>query len=203
MKLFTAPASPFARKVLACAISRGIDKQIALIAADPWSSPADLLAANPLAKVPCLITEDGVALFDSPVICEYLDSVDSVSGALPLFPQSGGPRWRALKFQAVADGIMDAAVLGRRELSRPREAARDENMARQKGIVERSLDLLEREPPHKGVDIGSIAVACALGYLDFRWASEPWRPGRSHLTEWFESFAENPGIARTIPRDGA
>jgi glutathione S-transferase len=203
MKLFHTPASPFARKVRACAISRGIDRQIELVGVNPWNASADLLAANPLSKVPCLVTADGVALFDSPVICEFLDSIDSLAGALPLFPRSGGARWRALKFQALADGIMDAAVIRRRELGRPREVARDENIARQKMLVEGAVDLLERDLPHQTLDIGSIAVACALGYLDFRWAVNPWRPGHPLLAAWYAEFAENPGIAGTVPSEMA
>jgi len=74
-------------------------------------------------------------------------------------------------------------------------------MAWRKAAVERSLDLLEAEPPHKAVDIGTITVGCALGYLDFRFSTEPWRPGHPRLAAWFEVFAENPGIARTMPKD--
>ncbi len=198
MKLFYSPASPFARKVLACAIAREIDGQIELVPTNPHASPPDLLAANPLSKVPCLITEDGVALFDSPVICEYLDAVD---GALPLFPRAAGARWRALKLQALADGIMDAAVARRGEQQRPVEAARDAFMARQKAAVDRGVAALEAEPPHQALDIGAIAVGCALGYLDFRFAREPWRPAAPHLAAWFAAFGENPCMTRTLPRD--
>ena len=94
MKLYYAPASPYARKVRACAITREIDRQLTLVEVNPHQSPAELLAGNPLSKVPCLLTADGVALFDSPVICEYLDSV--ADGVTSLFPPHGGPRWRAL-----------------------------------------------------------------------------------------------------------
>ncbi len=174
MKLFHSPASPFVRKVMASAIAREIDAQIELVPANPHASPPALLAANPLSKVPCLITEDGVALFDSPVICEYLDALDD--GALPLFPRTGGARWRALKLQALADGIMDAAVSRRGESLRPKEAAREAFMARQKAAVDRGVAALEADLPHPAIDIGSIAAGCALGYLDFRFPHEPWRP---------------------------
>lgn len=198
MQLFYSPTSPFVRKVMACAISRGVDGQIRLVTAQPHQNPPALLAANPLCKVPCLLTDDDVALFDSPVICEYLDSVGD---ALPLFPEHGAPRWRALKQQAMADGILDAAVGRRGELGKPRDPARDAWMERQKAAVDRSLDQLEAEPPHKIVDIGSLAVACALGYLDFRFAADQWRSGRPSLAAWFEAFAKEPGIARTGPKD--
>ena len=197
MKLFYAPASPYARKVLACAITREIDKQITLVAVNPHVSPPELLASNPLSKVPCLITADGVALFDSPVICEYLDSIDGVT---VMFPPHGGARWRALKQQAMADGIMDSAIFRRLEGAKPQEAARTTGMDRQFAAITRTLAELERDPPHKAVDIGSISVACALGYLDFRFAAEPWRPDCPRLAAWFAAFSENPGLARTAPQ---
>ncbi|GAN77366.1 glutathione S-transferase family protein [Acidisphaera rubrifaciens] len=196
MKLFHSPTSPYARKVVACAITRGIDGQIELLRTDPHVSPPQLLAVNPLSRIPCLVTDDGLSLFDSPVICEYLDTVGD---ALPLFPSHGAQRWRALKFQALADGIMDAAVGRRMEMGRPREDARDALMARHKAAVERALDVLEADPPHRAADIGSIAVACALGYLDLRFAADTWREGHPKLTAWEVAFAEEPGIARTIP----
>lgn len=197
MKLFFSPTSPYARKVLACAIARGIDSQLELLPTNPHASPPELLAANPLSKIPCLITSDGMSLFDSPVIVEYLDSLD---GGLALFPRHGGARWRALKEQALADGIMDAAVGRRGEQGRPNEAARDAVMLRAKEAVARSLDLLEAEPPSQTLDVGSISVACALGYLTLRFSDEPWREGHPKLTAWFAEFGLNPCIARTKPK---
>ncbi len=198
MKLFHSPASPYARKVRACAIARDIDGRVELIAVNPNESPAELLAVNPLSKVPALVTDDGVALYDSPVICEYLDSLGD---APPLFPPAGGARWRALLHQAQGDGIMDAAVRRRGDMQRPAEAAREAFMQRQKAAVARTLDALEREPPHQALDIGSIAVACALGYLDFRFAREPWREGRPNLAAWFASVTQHPALQRTAPRE--
>ena len=197
MKLHYSPTSPYVRKVLACAITRGIDGQIERVRTNPHQSPSSLLADNPLSKVPCLVTDDGLALFDSPVICEYLDSVGDGPA---LFPP-GAARWRALKLQALADGILDAAVGRRGEQAKPREDAREAWMERQRAAVERALAVLESDPPHRIPDIGSVAVACALGYLDFRFAAEPWRERHPHLAAWCEEFAGHPGIARTIPDD--
>jgi glutathione S-transferase len=198
VKLFYSPTSPYVRKVMACAITRGLDSRIEKIPCNPHASPSDLLASNPLSKVPCLVTDDGLALFDSPVICEYLDTRGD---ALPLFPDHGAARWRALKLQAMADGIMDAAVIGRGEIGKPKEEARDATIARFKAAIVRTLDELETDPPHRLVDIGSIAVACALGYLDLRYASDPWRPAHPKLAAWYEAFASNPGIAETVPKE--
>jgi glutathione S-transferase len=198
VKLFYSQTSPYVRKVMACAIERSIERQIELLPTNPHVSPPALLAMNPLSKVPCLVTDDGVALFDSPVICEYLDSVDNEQ---PMFPRTGGARWKALKYQAMADGILDAAVGRRMEAGKPREDARDVFMARMKAAVDRTVDELEKEPPHKIVDIGSLSVACALGYLDFRYAAEPWRETHPGLAAWFAALGETPGIARTVPKD--
>lgn len=197
MKLHYSPTSPYVRKVMACAITRGLDGQIERNPTNPHQSPPSLLADNPLSRVPCLVTDDGLALFDSPVICEYLDSLGD---AAPLFPQ-GAARWRALKLQALGDGMLDAAVGRRGEQGKPREAARDAWMARQKAVVERALALLESDPPHRTLDIGSIAVACALGYLEFRFADEPWREKQPKLAAWYAEFSRNPGIAQTAPKD--
>ncbi len=193
MKLFHAPASPFVRKVMACAIARGIDGQITLVAAN--GEAPDLVAVNPLGKIPCLVTEDGIALFDSRVICEFLDSVGDV---IPLFP-THGPRMRALRFQALGDGICDAAVLCRGESMRPKDAARDAVIATQKQKISRSLAVLEADMPANHLDIGSIAVACALGYLDLRFAGDPWRDGRPALAGWYDTMQQHPCIAATKP----
>jgi len=182
---------------MACAIIRGLDGRIEKHSTNPHESPADLVADNPLSKVPCLITDDGLSLFGSQLICEYLDSLGD---ELPLFPGHGPPRWRALKFQSLGDGILDAAVPCRGELGRPKEDARDAQVARYMSAISRTVDALEADPPQKHIDIGSITVACALGYLDFRFASHPWRPGHPRLTAWHEAFAQNKGLAETAPR---
>jgi len=196
VKLFYSPTSPYARKVLVCAITRGLESRIEKLPTNPNASPHELLHYNPLSKVPCLVTDDGLALFDSPVICEYLDSRGD---ALPLFPAHGPARWRALKWQAMGDGILDASVQRRWEMLKPAEEGRAAWIARQKAAVDRTLEALEAEPPHRMLDIGSITIACALGYLDFRFAVQPWRPEHPKLAAWCAAFGENPGIALTVP----
>ncbi len=196
MKLFYSPTSPFARKVLACAMAREIHERIELVPTNPSSLPPALVVANPLSKVPCMVTGDGMALFDSPVICEYLDSLE---GALPMFPRAGGARWLALRYQALGDGISDAAVLRRGEMVKPKEEARDVQIARQGAVVARSLDALEKAVPHRLVYIGSISIGCALGYLDLRFADEPWREEHPQLAAWYQAFLEHPCMAKTGP----
>jgi glutathione S-transferase len=196
VKLYYSPTSPYVRKVMACAIIRGLDRRIEKHTTNPHASPADLVADNPLSKVPCLVTDDGLPLFGSQLICEYLDSLGE---ELPLFPDHGAPRWRALKLQSLGDGILDAAVPCRGEQGRPREAARDAQIARFKSTISRAVDHLESDPPSNHVDIGSVTVACALGYLDFRFADDPWRPGHPKLTAWYRAFVLAKGLAETTP----
>jgi glutathione S-transferase len=102
----------------------------------------------------------------------------------------------------MGDGILDASVPRRGEMMKPQDEGRTAWIARQKAAVDRTLDALEADPPHRHIDIGSITVACALGYLDFRFAAQPWREGRPQLSAWFGAFAQNPGIALTTPKDG-
>ena len=191
MKLFYSATSPFVRKVMACAIARGIEGQLTLVTMQ--TSAPELAAYNPLGKLPCLVTDDGVALFDSRVICEFLDTVGD---GFPMFPV-GGLRVRALKYQAIGDGIADAAVLRRYEIGRGRDPDRDAAMAAQALKVSRALDALEADVPAAHLDIGTIAVGCALGYLDLRYGDEPWRTGRPALAAWYGALSGRPCFAST------
>jgi len=196
MKITASAASPYVRKVMACAIARGIDNQL-----EKWTIATTdpvLSNSNPLGKVPTLITDEGVALFDSPVICEFLDSIGS---APALFPAAGPARWAALRLQAIGDGILDASQPRRREIALPQDEGRVGYIDLQRGKVARAVDVLEKEAASLGAlkTIGDIAVACALGYLDFRFAHEPWRPGHPKLEAWYDSVVGLPPIAKTVP----
>jgi glutathione S-transferase len=196
MKLFYSVTSPYVRKVRAVAISLGISDQITLVPVDAHASPPELLAVNPLSKVPCLITADGAAIFDSPVICEYLDML---ADGLPLIPRDPPHRVLTLRMQAIGDGLLDAMVLRRMEQMRPEEAARRKVLNRQRDTIIRTLDFLERDAPATYLDVGTISVACALGYADFRFSEDVWRDGRPGLTAWFERISETPGLRQTGP----
>ena len=196
MKLAFSAASPYVRKVVACAIARGIKDKMEI-----WkigtTDPA-LLPVNPLSKVPTLVTDDGTSLYDSPVICEYLDSI----GAAPkLFPAAGPARWKALCQEALGDGILDATQPRRREIALPQDDGRKGYIELQQGKVSRSLDVLEKEAGSLGMltTIGEITIGCALGYLDFRYANEPWRPGHPKLEAWYAKVVKLPPLAETMP----
>lgn len=196
MRLAYSPNSPYVRKVMACAILRGIEDRIERWAV-PTTDPA-LAAVNPLSKVPTLLTDDGAVLYDSPVICEYLDSIGD---APPLFPAPGPARWTALRQEALGDGILDATQPRRREVALPQDEGRQEYVRIQQAKVTRALDVLEAEAEGLGplTTIGEVTIGCALGYLDFRYPHEPWRPGHPKLEAWYAKVAALPALARTVP----
>lgn len=200
MKLYQSPASPYARKVRAVLIETGLRDKVREVLQAPRENTRGFHKKNPLARIPVLETDRGEILFDSPVICEYLDSLNKKR---KLFPASGAARWRALKLQALGDGIMDAAVPLRAETLRPKSERSPDWMARTQANILRTCDHLNAEA-RKGalpstVNIGTIAVACALGYLDFRFPQFEWRKGRAALAKWFEAFGKRPSIAQTVP----
>ncbi|BDG71781.1 glutathione S-transferase family protein [Roseomonas fluvialis] len=194
MKLAYSPNSPYVRKCHVCAILRGIDDRIeywTIATADPA-----LAAVNPLSKVPTFITDDGMALYDSPVICEFLDSVGD---APKLIPAPGPARWRALTLAALGDGILDATQPRRREVALPQDEGRVTYIAQQQLKVTRALAVLENETLGMLETIGDVSVACALGYLDFRYPHEPWRPGHPKLEAWYAKVSAMPAMAKTVP----
>ena len=199
MKLFSSGASPYARKVAVAAHEAGLIDRIEIVSATvtPVSVNAEVAAANPLAKVPTLVLDNGQALYDSRVIVEYFDHL---SGGR-LIPADPG-RWRVLRDQAAADGLMDAALLARYERAlRPVELQWAEWDAGQIGKVERALDLFEADfrPASGAPQIGDIAVACALSYLDFRFPEVAWRDGRPKLAAFGEAFHARPSMVATEP----
>jgi len=195
MKLFHSPASPYVRKVVAVAMHHGLELERA--PANPHESPADLVAANPLSKVPCLVTDDGLSLCDSPLICEYLDAIGEGD---KLIPEKGLPRWNALRVAAMADGVMDAAV-GRRMAGQfPQDEGRQKMDARAKAAIDRALDAMEGEDDTAPLTLGAVGAVCALGYLDFRFSHDDWRAGRPKLAAWYERQMGNPIFAETAPK---
>jgi glutathione S-transferase len=202
MRLHYSYASPYVRKVMVVAIETGQESDVDLTPrkVSPVAPLGEVNRDNPLGKVPCLVTDDGQALFDSRVICEYLDSRHDRP---KLFP-AGPARWPALRRQAQADGMLDAGILARYEtVLRPEERRWPDWIAGQKAKIARALDALEGEAEGFGdaVDIGTIAVGCALGWLDFRYAADDWRAGRPALAAWFERFAKRPSMAATVPKE--
>ena len=203
MKLFHSHFSPFARKVMVCAHVLGLVERIALLpsAAHPTKRDATILAHHPLAQVPTLLDEDGHVLADSRVICEYLDYL----GGGHLFPATGLARWTALTAQSTADGILDAALLIRYELTTRDAAERSAAwIAGQTDKIESALSAFETEAGTFGdrVDIGTISVGCALGYIDMRFADMDWAARHPALAAWFTGFSAHPAMVATRPPAG-
>lgn len=194
--LRSSPASPFGRKVKLAAAILGLYDQITSQDADTVDPTDTLRQQNPLGKIPVLITEEDVALYDSRVIVEYLDHR---AGGGKIFPQ-GASRFEVLTLHALADGIMDASILQTYEKRfRPEELRHQPWLDRQAEKVSRALDELEKQPPALGerIDIGRIALACALGYLDLRFAGK-WRASYPKLVAWLDDFAARvPAYAKT------
>ena len=199
MILRSSPASPFGRKVRMAAIILGLDRRIEITKADT-TDPADTVRKeNPLGKIPALVLDDGEVLYDSRVIVEYLDHL---AGGGRLVPSDAKARFAALRLQALADGILDASILQVYE-GRWRDASKHEPkwVEHQAGKVTRALAALEAAPPGRDAtpNIGQIAVACVLGYRDFRFAGT-WRKDHPRLVKFLDEFAAAvPAFAATAP----
>lgn len=202
MKLIGSPTSPYVRKVRMVMAEKKLDFQ--LVVEDPWSGDA-VLKANPLGKVPCLVMEGGEAVFDSRVIVEYLDTLSPVG---KLIPASGRERVEIRTWEALADGLLDAAVLARLEATWPGRAPAQRCQAwidRQMSRVASSLKAMTQglgETPWcagNALTLADIAVGCALGYLDFRFPHIDWRGDYPNLERLHARIAARPSYAETAP----
>jgi len=200
MKIFHSPASPFVRKCMVVAHELGIADRIEKLpsAAGPVKRDATILPKNPLGQVPTFLCDDGQVLYDSRVICEYLDA--TYAGAL--FPKGGTERWARLTELALADGMTAAALLARYETMLRPEALRWSDWTEgQLAKVRTGLEWLETAAPSFGdrVDIGTIAFGCALGYMDFRFPAVGWRADAPNTARWFEVFNQRASMQATLP----
>ena len=184
MKLHWSPRSPFVRKVMIVAHERGLIERLDCVrtVAAMTTPHAELMRDNPLSKIPTLVLDDGTALYDSPVICEYLDALD---GKPQLFPLDRKRRILALRRQALGDGFLDLLVL-----------ARNERLREQPSQLHLTNALAA-----SAFDIGHIAIGCALSYLDFRFADQDWRKDNPRLAIWHAVFAARPSVRATLPVD--
>ena len=200
MKLFHSPMSPYVRKV--DVLLRELDKLDAVafegVQTTAFASDSGLLASNPLAKIPALVRPDGTTLYDSRVICQFLN--DTFSGGL--YPD-GTRKWETLTLEATGDGIMDCAVSMAYEVRlRPEDEQSPAWIEAQWEKVSRALTALNTRwmsHLHGPVDMGQIAVACALGYVNFRHGARNWRDGNEELSAWFDTFDSRPSMQATRP----
>ena len=200
MKLYSNPASPFARKCRIIARELNLTGVVEEVNVDTRAMPDEVRRLNPLGKIPILALNDGSTILDSRVICEYLNE----RGGGKFFPgmslwRDVSGRWKALTLQALGDGICDAAVARTYESRRPPEQQSPATLERYNKAIASSLAVLGQAPFTKKITIGEIAVACALGYLDFRVPELSWRADHPKLRDWYEIFAQYPSMKDTWP----
>jgi glutathione S-transferase len=200
MKIFYSATSPYVRKCLVAAHELGLRERIELVPAAPHPVNRDqaVVARNPLGKIPTLITDDGAILYDSRVVCEYLNKL----GGGQLFPGAGPARFLVLVEQALGDGMLDAAVLVRYEtFARPEQLRWPQWIDGQTEKVCSGLAEIERRATgfKERIDIGTISIGCALGYLDLRMESLGWRGKYPAAAAWFEEFGARDSMLATRP----
>lgn len=191
MKLYYNKPSPYARKVLVIAHEKGVFETLERHEVDPWTDPPDLLAANPIGKLPALIADDGLLITESTTIGEYLEDVGSGPRLI------GTPRRDVMARAALAQGLIDAAFIGVIERRRPADKQWPDWIARQRRAINRTLPRLCVQMGR--FDFGDIAAACALAYLEFRLSDIPWRRDHPALAAWLDEVSARPSMVATKP----
>ncbi len=204
MKLRYAPASPFVRKVTVTVIETGQEDKIERILTDHHDPESGLTDDNPLGKVPALVLEDGAAIIESSLICAYLDGLHD---GPKLIPDDPAARMKVLQMQALADGMADAAIQVQRERGRPEDKQMSDISDRQWGKAMRAMDALEAgaDDLEGPLDLGHIAVACGLGWIEYRLGDKlaGWQDSRPRLAAWYSEFRQRPSMQSTAPDYGA
>ncbi len=203
MKLHWSPRSPYARKVMVFAHEAGLAGRIETVRTlvSMTAPNRELMRVNPLAKIPTLITDDGTVLFDSTVICEYLDGLH---GGGKLFPADPARRWPALRWHALGSNMLDNLVPWRNERLRPQAQQSPETIAAFDLKIRNAVGVLDAETAALGkaaVGVGHVAIGVALGYIDFRFSDLGWRDGNPRIAAWYEAFAKRPSMSNTVPVD--
>lgn len=201
MRLHWSPKSPYVRKVMVCAHELDVLPQLELVrsVAAMLQPNERLMQDNPLSKIPTLVLDNGMTLFDSGVICEYLDDL----GHGTLFPKTPDRRWQALRWQALGNGLLDALILWRNERERATPLAPLMDAFALK--TNACLQQLENEAAALAdapLSIGHIAIGCALGYIDYRFDPLHWRASAPQLAGWHHGLCQRPSFQATTPVDG-
>jgi glutathione S-transferase len=191
MRLYNNRPSPYGRKVLIAAHEKSLMKRITLFQTDPWSDPSALLAVTPIGKVPALVTDDGAVITDSTIISEYFDAVGHGRALI------GADRFEVMARVALMQGLIDAAFATVIERRRPAERRWDDWVSRQHRAIARTLDIVA--PVDDRFDLGDIALACALAYLDFRLPEIVWRCAHRTLAAWLDEVGRRPSMQATAP----
>ena len=203
MILHWSPRSPFVRKVMIVAYETGLDERLEKVrsVASMLRPNLPLMQVNPWSKIPTLITAQGLPLFDSDVICEYLDSLHD---GPKLHPADPTLRWQALRWRAFGSEMLDALILWRNERERPENKQLAELMAAFELKLNTGLRQLETEAQQLSrapFSVGHVALGCALGYIDMRFATIDWRASHPVLAQWFAAFKQRRSMQLTEPVD--
>ncbi|MBL8561007.1 MAG: glutathione S-transferase [Gemmobacter sp.] len=204
MRLFHSPASPFVRKVMVTLIETGMAGRVTLIntATTPMAPDAGLIGSNPLGKIPALELDSGEVIVDSRVICRWIDAQTNDGAGAGLYGPAG-QEWPLLTLEAMADGVLDAAVLMVYEWRmRPEERRHAPWVEGQWSKIARALDAIDSRWMHHleaPLNIGQIAMGAVLGYLDFRHPDRQWRAAHPHLAAWEADFSTRPSMQQTAP----
>ena len=196
MKLYYSPTSPYARKVRVIIRELGLTGMVDEIVANSMEEGAAELIGNPLSKVPCLITDAGEAIYDSPVICAYLHDLSESKGFLP---DGGADHWSCRRREALGDGVLDAAFQTVMETRRPDAEPSAHWLKRWNDAIERSLGQMQIDVSVSRYDLGDITYVCALGYLDFRLGELNWAQRYPALSAWYERLASRQSFKDTQP----
>jgi len=198
MELRYGTLSPYVRKVRVVAEELGIANRIKLVLTNTREKPEEIVPLNPLGKIPTLVTDGSAVLFDSPVICEYLDAE---FGSHRFLPASGPRRWEVMTAVALADGIIDSAIMSRQEGARPAAQKSEEAIDWQWRKMKAGLDRFESMAGSFGeLHMGQITLGCALGYIAVRLPDFPLYEGRPKLKGWFARMSERPSFQNTAPK---
>jgi glutathione S-transferase len=204
MTLHWSPRSPYVRKVVIAAHEMGLQDRLRCVRTlvGGTTPHLELMRENPLGKIPTLVLEDGTVIYDSPVICEYLDTLHA---GPKLFPAGGAERLTALRRHALGSGMIDVALLALGERARPEERRSQPHIDLWLMKLRSAVGALEQEADAMAAtafNISDVAIGVALGYLDFRFDFLQWRDGHPRLTAWYETFAARPSVRTNPPAEG-
>ena len=208
MRLFVTPASPWVRRVVLSVIELGLEDKVELVQTrwpHRWATQTvdftpDFIAATPVARIPALVTDDGLRLVDSGAICDYLNAE---FGGYKLLPKSGAARWKQLETISIVNGLVEAQIARRAETLRGDAERSGDFIQKMRDRETRCFRALDPTAASFGpeVDLSQIAVATACGFADFRYPKEDWRSSVPSLARWFERFSERPSMRQTMPRE--
>lgn len=208
MKLFWTPASPFVRKVMVVAMELDLEPQISIHPTfwpHEWGTrtiafDSEFVAANPIGRIPTLVTDEGVAIAESNWICDYFQKK---VGMPLLIPAGGKERWQCVRLVGVADGALEAMIARRAENLRPPAEQSKDFLSKQRERIARCFDTLEAEiqTMQTELSLAQITAAVACGYMEFRYPADEWRANRPELSGWYDAFSQRPSMVKTLPTE--